>query len=414
MDKKIKVAFFGNTCNNYYQLIKLLKYEDEFELHLFIDKNSDPQQLPESDDQSLKDNYPDWIHFGNYINTKNILFPWLSPLVQELKGFDLFVVSHFGPVFAQFAGVPYIFFTAGADLTVHPFAISYINLYYHTPKQKIGSLFLSYWQKKGILKSYQIWSQPFFPFINALDKLGVKKESISKDFTPLVINIQKKLKNSDKFLSEAKELNKKFDFIVFYPSRIMVNRNKKMVNSGNWKANDIFIKAYYHFINQNQKINTSLVLIDRPASVDKDILLQLIKELEIEDYITWLKPKNGFGFTRNELNDLYSISDAVVDDFGVGWFGSIVVEALSLGINVISYVDDNVMKKMYPWHPILSSKIPKEIAKLLFKLYSDKRFKETNAARGPKWIEQFHKGENVKQLYKRKLLEVFNSYHKKR
>lgn len=405
--KKIRVGFFGNTCNNLYQTIKLLKDESEFDLHLFIDNKSDPQQLPESDDPELKNNYPDWIHFGSYITIKTVLFPWSSDLVKEFKKCDIVFVSHFGPVYSYFAQKPTIFYPNGSDITVHPFALSFLNTYYFTLKDKIGALFISFWQRKGIRNAYEIWTQPFFQNLYGLKKLNVPTTKIANEYYPIIINLLNQKTSDTTIVKESTQIKESHDFIIFHPSRIMLSEDIKMKSTANWKANDLLVKAYKIFVDNNPTINPTLMLIDRPASTDKEQLRDLVNQLGLESKVTWLIPPNGFGYSRSELESLYKISDVVADDFGIGGFGSIAVEALCLGINTLTYIDPEIAKKMYPWHPVLVSKEPVEMAKILEKLYYDPEFKKTNAEKGPKWVEAFHTGEYVKNKYKKRLLEIY-------
>src|SRR4051812_1068176 len=111
----MRIAFYGNYCNFYYQLAKALRTDSDLDIHLYIDSNADLQQRPESDEPALASGYPDWIHTGPYSTLPSRVAPWRSPLIKALAQADLAVVSGFGPMFAQFAGVPYVFHTAGGD-----------------------------------------------------------------------------------------------------------------------------------------------------------------------------------------------------------------------------------------------------------------------------------------------------------
>src|SRR5207248_4826794 len=57
---------------------------------------------------------------------------------------------------------------------------------------------------------------------------------------------------------------------------------------------------------------------------------------DLTDQVLWLQPPRPDGFTRDELIDLYAISDVVADQFGAGFFGYVVLEALSVGRPVLS------------------------------------------------------------------------------
>ena len=60
----MKVAFFGNVCNNFYQIALALRTHADVDAHLYINSGDHPQMKPESDEPSLARLYPDWIHAG--------------------------------------------------------------------------------------------------------------------------------------------------------------------------------------------------------------------------------------------------------------------------------------------------------------------------------------------------------------
>jgi glycosyltransferase involved in cell wall biosynthesis len=97
--------------------------------------------------------------------------------------------------------------------------------------------------------------------------------------------------------------------------------------------------------------------------------------------------------------DLYSAADVVADDFGIGWIGSVVLEALAIGRPVLSYIDEGVMRSMYPWHPIVSCRTPEEIADCLLGLYRDPARRQEIGQRGRDWIKAFHDPSHVSEVY---------------
>src|SRR2546423_8513330 len=82
--RTMRIAFYGNYCNFYYELAKALRADSEFDIHLYIDSVADVQQRPESDDPALAAAYPDWIHVGRYNNLVSRVAPWRSPLVRAI------------------------------------------------------------------------------------------------------------------------------------------------------------------------------------------------------------------------------------------------------------------------------------------------------------------------------------------
>lgn len=408
---KPSIGLFGNTCNILYQLALALRKSEKFDVHLYIDLNSDLQQLPESDDQSLLERYPEWIHKGNYVTAKTVLFPWTSPLVCELQKHDLSIVSHFGPMFSQFTGKHTIFLPAGGDLTIHPFALSFLFLYYPSLKEKLGALFVGYWQRKGLRRCSSLWIAPFPPFLEATRKLNLPTEQIVPVRSTLVMDTQKfnRIEPGQIRNQTIRELRARFDFLIFHPSRLMMNRNPKFIATGNWKQNDLLIKAYAHFLRANPQSRSALVLIDRPASTARVEARTLISELGIAEQVIWLKPPREFGFTREELIEIYSLSDVVADDFGVGWFGSIVLEALAVGCNVLCYVREDVMKLLYPWHPILSANTEEGISEIFTRLYRDQTFRREQGILGRQWVEEFHAERCVQEQFVNRIERVLDT-----
>lgn len=405
----MRIAFYGNICNNFYQIAKALRRHTDLDAHLYIDARADRQQMPESDDPRLSNAYPDWIHKKNYISPSALLWPAGSQLVRDLSGFDLVVLSGIGPLFAPHLACPTAFLTAGGDLTVLPFPRRFL-FSYATIRLKAYAIFAGWRQRVGIMSCTDVWTQPFAPFRRALQELGVPPERITRVYFPLIIDAERLRAVPDVREKESKavhEVARRFDFVLFHPSRMMLDDRPALRASGQWKANDVLIKAFAAFVNGAKVSRPGLVLIDRPASPDVMRAKTLIRDLGIEANVLWLRPeRGGFGFTRDELVDLYSISDVVADDFGVGWFGSIVLEALSIGKPVISYLDADVMAQLYPWHPILSERTVDGIAKVLERLATDEEFNRATSARGRSWIEEFHAEQPAGRIYVSQVLDA--------
>ena len=391
--KKVRIAFYGNICNNLYQIAKALRQSADADAHLFIDSAADPQQLPESDDPELADNYPAWIHKRRFLNVFSLLLPWLSHLARELRTFDFIVVSGNGPIFAQFSGRPFAFLTAGADLTVLPFPLQSLRSY-PTVKLKLFGLLAGFWQRRAIRRSTEIWTQPFYPFLNPLKRLGVPAGRISPAYFPVIIDADRVRYNPaarQSNLQAMKDIvSRDPDFVLFHPARMFIRMSPKIVETGRFKGNDILIRGFAEFVSRKVVKRPLLVLIDRDVSGDVDLARQLIRSLGIEEYVYWAKGPRRFGFTRDELTDLYSVSDVVADDFSVGWFGSIVLEGLAVERPVISFVDERAMSQMYAWHPILSSKTERGIADFLSRLATDVSFRTQQGRLGRRWILEYH------------------------
>jgi len=402
----MRIAFYGNICNNFYQIAKALRKQTDLDVHLFIDDRADAQQMPESDDPQLSAGYPSWIHRKRYITAKSLLAPSRSRLVRDLDEFDLVILSGIGPSFAPFLKAPAAFMTAGGDLTMLPFTRRFL-FSYSTLNLKLYAVFAGWRQRRGIRHCAEIWTQPFAPFVAALEALGIPETKVTNVYFPVLVDTERLKPVSDVTRGSSpgvREVTEKFDFVVFHPSRMMIDDRPALRASGQWKRNDLLIQAFAAFATQPGRERAGLVMIDRPAGPDINRAKELIRELQIEKQVLWLRPEHGYGFTRDQLISLYSVADVVADDFGVGWFGSIVLEALSIGKPVISHVDAEVMVQLYPWHPILSECSVEGIAAVLTRLATDRSFHSTLSARGREWIEEFHSEANAGRIYVRQVL----------
>jgi glycosyltransferase involved in cell wall biosynthesis len=134
--------------------------------------------------------------------------------------------------------------------------------------------------------------------------------------------------------------------------------------------------------------------------------MELIRRLGIERQVVWLKPPRTFGFTRHEMMAIYAAAGAVADDFALGWFGSIVIEGLASSKPTICYVDEEAMRTMYAWHPILSTNTPDGVAAILGRLAGDDELRRTMGAKGRQWIRDFHSPEAAAAAYAERLMHL--------
>ena len=148
------------------------------------------------------------------------------------------------------------------------------------------------------------------------------------------------------------------------------------------------------------------MLIDHSYSPDLQLAKELIHRLGIEKHVVWLKGPHDRGFDRTAIIPFYAAADVVADEFGIGWFGSVVVEGLAMGKPVLCHVDEDVMKQLYPWHPILSPRTPDEIASTLGELYRDPEARLRRGERGRAWAVEFHSLEQAAARYVRQIEEV--------
>lgn len=397
-DRGLRVALYGNVANTLFQLATCLRAQG-VDAHLFVGATDDSTMRPESDDPSLADGYPEWIHQGRYNSGLARLMPWTSRLVKDLRGFDLVVVSYNGPMFAQFVGRPWCFLVTGGDLTTMPFPLRF-RTWYPTCRKQLLMLLVAAWQRRGIRRATTIWTQGFSPFKSALRRLRIEPARISTRYLPVLLD-------TSVFSTAARETSVidrshvvgDADFVVFHPSRLMIDDTARLRATGQWKANDILIRGFGLFVASGAAKRPVLVMPLRTASPDVATAENLIASLGIENNVVWVRPDRPEGFPRHEVLSFYQWADVVADDFGIGWFGAVVLEGLASGKPVLSFVDEEVMSTMYPWHPIVSANTPDGVAHALEQLHRDAAYRQELGRRGRLWIEEYHSFESIVQRY---------------
>jgi glycosyltransferase involved in cell wall biosynthesis len=409
----MRVAFYGNVCNNFYTLAKALRNELGIDAHLYLHNEVDIQNRPESDDPELKDNYPNWIHLSDDWNILPFLKKFDRCFINELNQYDAVFFSELGVILAPYLKAKSLFYVTGGDLTQVPFPGKYADKF-NTVKSRLAWEYIGFMQRRGIRKATKILSQPFSPFAHALKELHVNGNQVSNCYFPILMDLDV-IKSNENALEEIDDFNRSllapFRFIIFHPSRIMLRQTKALVDSGQWKGNDNLFRGLALFIQKYKVKDACIAMPDRIYSADRDQAKEIIRELGIEDNIVWLKPPTPEGFPRKELMNFYSISNIVADEFATGWFGSIVVEGMACGKPTFCYVDETVMKQLYPWHSIISVKEPGEIAEKIAEFYFDPQKAKEHGELSRKWATEFHSVKEGTRIYinnfKRDLQEIF-------
>lgn len=401
----MRIALYGNVCNNMYAIAKALRTLSDWDVHLYLPQNADFGNLPENDDPELRDNYPHWIHRSRDYNLGSVFSIWRNNIVKELAKYDLVILSSLALALAPYLKKCKIyFFVTGGDLTVLPFKEVHRTLLYSGNRNNLKPPLYQLLQRRGIQRSDKILTQPFYPFVNALKKLQVSDSKIVKSYFPIIIDTERFQCRPSGFIKLDDSLQKeliRFQFKIFHPSRIITDLHPHLAETGQCKRNDILIRSFAAFVVKHNVIDAGIYLIDRNYGLDQGVaeLKKLIKELDLEKFVIWLEPVNSKGFTRDELIDIYTCCDLIADDYGAGWFGSICVEGFSCSKPVLSYVDEDAMKTIYQWHPFLSSNTSDGNMAFIEKCYFDKDFTKKQGKLGRKWALQYHSMDNAGKLY---------------
>ncbi|HRE51723.1 MAG TPA: glycosyltransferase [Flavitalea sp.] len=397
----MRIAFYGNICNNFYTLAKALRSVMGIDAHLYLNHKADMQNRPESDDPRLKDNYPDWIHFSEKWDPVPFFKRLDRTFINELNKYDIVFLSEFGVMLSPFLKTKTLFYATGGDLTQLPFPSKFRHNFKNLADRAKWEYF-GWLQRRGIRNCTKILCQPFFPFANALQELKVAPERISNCYFPILMNTDL-IAFNENALNEIDAYNRgllaPYKFIIFHPSRINLDESVASVHSGQWKGNDNLLKGLAIFIDKYKATDVCIAMPDRVSSPDIPKAKKIIQDLGIENNIVWLKPPSPEGFPRKELVNFYSVSDIVADEFATGWFGSIVVEGMACQKPVFCYVNEDVMKQLYPWHPIVSAREPAQIADLIAEFYFDREKCRRQGALSLKWALEFHSIKSGSGIY---------------
>ncbi len=197
----------------------------------------------------------------------------------------------------------------------------------------------------------------------------------------------------------AKELTEASDFIVFAPSRFLMQREPDLERSGQWKANEILLYGFAEAVPTltGRGFSPLLALLDLPSSISPDVnrAKDLISSLGLNEFVRWLRPTNGSTFTRRDLAPLYACSHVTAGEFGVAWWGSVVLEALSSGSPVITKYEPRLEHMRYGNFPPLSTPDPEAVAEALVALASDANRRQRLGFTGRRWVLKEHSYEAV-------------------
>lgn len=395
----VRVAFIGNVANSQYRAVVALRRAG-VDAHLYISSSDGPSSRPENDDPELLRSPPEWLHEGDWINAVSVVAPWRSAIAAELSHYDVVVASGPGPIFAQFAGVPWCFFVTGGDLTVKPFPVAFWR-WYPDWRHRGAELVAGAWQRRAVRRADRVWLQQFSPTVDAADRLRIRGAARSERYFPMVVDCREftEARSDPDYDEWAADVVGDSDFVVFHPSRLVMEATPKLVRTGQWKGNDVLLRGFASLVRDHGAPNATLVLPDTGQSRDRAAARHLLSELGVSDRVRWVEPDEGEILNCAAMAALYRRSDVVADEFGIGWFGYVTLEGLATARPVLCNIDESVMTRMYPWHPICKASTVEEVASQLDLLRRDPEQRRTIGARGRQWVLDHHAPDTAASVY---------------
>jgi len=169
------------------------------------------------------------------------------------------------------------------------------------------------------------------------------------------------------------------------------------------KSNDVVFKGFRKFLDEGGK--GKLFFRNRGQNIKET--KELIKDLQLQSFVEELSDSPN----REEQKTVMGKMDIVVDQFGVGNFGLIVLEAMSMGKPVIVYFPDEAAKLSYPEPekipPVLNASSPDEVAKHLLMMLDVKKLYE-QSMKSREWVNEYHKPKILAKWYLQKISEYVN------
>ena len=352
--------------------------------HLFMYKNEQELFLPENDTYEI-DKYQPYIHvLPLKANTQGLLFLKKVELKEMFKDFDSFIGCGMAPAIFLKLGIELDIFIPhddGLENTVYP-ELSFKQLF-----RSIARSYVVKVQVKGLQENTKkvIASEIQEVQSDSISRLNLSKKCINKY---LLMVYREELKESDE-IREISAILKKYDFIVFSHTRHIWHKrwitNELMEKYGG-KGLDKLIIGYGSFIKKNPQSNALLVLFEYGSDVDD--AKEIIRELQIEKHVLWLKR-----MPRKEILQLIDYADIVVDALSATMWGGVGWEGLSRGkilMQNIEQSDEEYYKKMGHNLPfIMRANSSKRVEEHLNSFINNREFYIEKAKENSQWFDKY-------------------------
>ena len=130
-----------------------------------------------------------------------------------------------------------------------------------------------------------------------------------------------------------------------------------------------------------------------------------LEENEIEDCVSWVELCSKPG-----LRKLMAQSFVVLDQFNHSAFGTLTLEALGLGVPVITRINEESMKSFFGQSPpVLNASTPEQIVNNIRELKMKQEFKEEISASSMEWMKNFHSVGRFQELQIPVLMKLLES-----
>lgn len=301
LNREMEVLIAGNLANTGYELTNSLRKKN-INAFLLLPKNPKKTEDPKFLYPTLeKEGYPKWIRWFDKSKKKIGGSNWKIQIVKEMrkKNYDIIIALTEFPIFALFSGKPFIVVSTGSDIRELSLEVSLKGFLYRRALKKAKAVLWSEPDKRDILKKLDLIKKSIFLGIPRLSKFH--PEIIQKD-----------------------ELKEKL--VIFHPSR------------QDWfhKGNDKFLMAFKKLCEKRNDLH--LILVKNGPDYEK--ALELLSKIEKKETFRFI-PQASF----EELQYFYNFADVIVDQFQVGSYGMISIEAMMCGKPIIVGLNKKIFQE---------------------------------------------------------------------
>jgi glycosyltransferase involved in cell wall biosynthesis len=288
----------GSLCNNDLflasQLIKM-----GFKIKIVRYKN----EIETINDQVLEKLGIDKETIEPYINKYHFLkLCFRSKVIFSFSGSLVFFLGKYNPLIKLFFFPPVISYITGSDLMEQPFK-----------KNLVGWLYRFLFKNSSL-----ICLVPMKPYIEAFKRLRLNKLSIVRH--PFLLH---------NVTNNMQDKKTREELIFLHISNIDWGHSDKGTHRKSTKGSKKFIDAFI----KASRIYPNIRCLIMERGPDYQIAKEIINKENCKAF-QWIAPT-----TQMELPKVFELADVVVDQFDLGAFGGIAVEALSCGKPVLTYLD---------------------------------------------------------------------------
>jgi glycosyltransferase involved in cell wall biosynthesis len=379
MNKKLantKILYVGNLANISYNLAKSLRREG-LKVDLFMNNSASSAGGPFAVDKKNSG----WVHhFRSGWKPLNFF-----EIMSRAKKYDIVQGFYSAAIPLQFTGRPYLIYTTGSDFRDLA-----------QKRSPMGFLMARAFRKAKIFLCCQI------DHIDLIKSQGYDNVV----FLPLSVEIPDN-KNSGKVNGGRKsDGNKNTGITILHPTNHVWNYD----NGLPCKRNDIFIRGLAEFIKKSGKSGADVKCIMMKRGKDFDKSMSLIEKLGIKNNVQIMGE-----VSQTRLLELIKESDIVSDQFGLGSFGLIALESMSVKKPVLISINKKLEKIFYGDNsPIPELDTPKKISDYLSYLAGSRENLRKEGEKQYAFVKKYHDSKVVAKKLEKVYEDFAKNYLKKK